>query len=127
MNFRERRTKLMSKTIKIIDLLNKIANGEEFPKKVKFEDKIYTYYNEMTDYKNEGYFLFDMISDGCVKDFLNDKVEIIEEQEEIDKLEIDDNGFIHTNNGAWKGRKLDVEFAKAINKLADEIKNIKEK
>lgn len=80
----------MSKTITIIQLLNKIANGEEFPKKVKFEDKIYTYYNEMTDYKNEDYFLFDMISDGCVKDFLNDKVEIIEEQEEIDIQELEE-------------------------------------
>jgi len=89
----------MSKTIKIIDLLNKIANGEEFPKKVKFEDKIYTYYNEMTDYKNEDYFLFNMISDGCVKDFLNDKVEIIEEQEEIDiqnieKIQFPDNAAL---------------------------------
>ena len=61
------------------------------------------------------------------KDFLNDTVEIIEEQEGIDKLEIDENGFIHTNNGTWKGRKLDVAFAETINKLAEAIKNIKEK
>ena len=29
------------KTIKIIDLLNKIANGEEVPKKIKYENDIY--------------------------------------------------------------------------------------
>ena len=52
---------------------------------------------------------------------------IVEEQEEIDKLEIDENGFIHTNNGTWKGRKLDVVFAETINKLVEEVKNIKEK
>jgi hypothetical protein len=73
----------MNKKIKIIDLLVKIANGEEFPKKVKFKDKIYTYNSEVTDYKYDD-FLFDVISNECVKDFLNDTVEIIEEQEEID-------------------------------------------
>lgn len=52
---------------------------------------------------------------------------VVEEQEKIDKLEIDENGFIHTNNGTWKGRKLDVAFAEAINKLVEEVKNIKEK
>lgn len=57
---------------------------------------------------------------------MNKKFRIVEEQEEIDKLEIDENGFIHTNNGSWKGRKLDIAFAESINKLAEEIKNIKE-
>ena len=33
----------MSKTIKIIDLLNKIANGEDVPKKIKFRDDIYEF------------------------------------------------------------------------------------
>lgn len=58
---------------------------------------------------------------------MNKKFRIVEEQEGIDKLEIDENGFIHTNNGSWKGRKLDIAFAEVINKLADEVKNIKEK
>ena len=29
----------MSKTIKIIDLLNKTANGEEVPRKIKYAEK----------------------------------------------------------------------------------------
>ena len=29
--------------MKIIDLLNKIANGEEVPKKIKYKGSIYTY------------------------------------------------------------------------------------
>ena len=33
----------MSKAIKVIDLLNKIANGEEVPKKIKFRDDIYEF------------------------------------------------------------------------------------
>lgn len=118
----------MSKRIKIIELLNKIANGEEFPKKVKFEDRIYTYYNEMTDYKNENYFLFDMISDGCVKDFLNDTVEIIEEQEEIDIKKIDEIHSIFIENSTCGE---DVKFlARKYNELVQAVKqldkNIKE-
>ena len=30
----------MSKTIKIIDLLNKIANGEELPENIKYDNTI---------------------------------------------------------------------------------------
>lgn len=35
------------KTIKIIDLLNKIANGEEVPKKIKINNVIYEYIGYM--------------------------------------------------------------------------------
>lgn len=119
----------MSKTIKIIGLLNKIADGEEVPKKIKFHgldfelDELERCYIHNIHNDND----LDMTTDGLKYSQLNDIAEIIEEQEELDKLEIDDNGFIHTNNGAWKGRKLDVAFAKLINKLAEEVKNIKEK
>ena len=111
----------MSKTIKIIELLNKIANGEEFPKKVKFEDKIYTYYNEMADYKNEGYFLFDIISDGYVKDFLNDKVEIIEEQEEINIQDIEELDESFNNGFEDENRHKINELVKAVKKLDKNI------
>ena len=167
----------MSKTIKIIDLINALANNDKKPYQVKYEGNIYTWncLNHYVDRKN-GTSLFYAVID--YKNFLNDTVEIIEEkegidkeenyklkielndlyslnkkilreiaskhykftvpvtrnyveiieeQEVIDKLEIDENGFIYTNNGTWKGRKLDVAFAKSINKLAEEVKNIKEK
>ena len=39
----------MNKTIKIIDLLNKIANGE-IPNKIKYKKLIYEYLE--TDYRN---------------------------------------------------------------------------
>lgn len=117
--------------IKVIDLLNMISKGEELPKRIKYK---YDYEDEMHIFKlNEDNLYIeqydDRLLDFIYPDFrnLNDTVEIIEEQEEIDKLEIDENGYIDTNNGSWKGRKLDVEFAKAINKLAEAIKNIKEK
>jgi hypothetical protein len=79
--------------MKIIDLLNKIANGEEVPKKIKYKNKIYNYekfnigYGK--DYFNaewkieKGYrhttnnnsYIYLNINDYC----LNDEIEIIEE------------------------------------------------
>lgn len=62
--------------MKIIDLLNKKANGEEMPKKIKYKNDIYEY--EDYDYfsVNRGYF-FDKYN---VSGMLNEEVEIIEEE-----------------------------------------------
>ena len=65
--------------MKVIDLLNKIANGEEVPKKIKYINKFFDYDN--ADYFNTdiGY-LFERCT-LCV--ILNDEVEIIEEEKKI--------------------------------------------
>ena len=79
----------MNKTIKVIDLLNKIAKGEEVPKKIKIRDKIYEYKytTNGTGYVTEDWDWFnDMMFDEQLT--LNMDVEIIEEQEEIDIQEI---------------------------------------
>ena len=36
--------------IRVIDLLNKIANGEDVPKKIKYDEYIYNYSKECKDY-----------------------------------------------------------------------------
>ena len=84
--------------IKIIDLLNKVANGEEVPKKVKFDDKIFEHDNDDYVIKSEypdvsDDYLFDNI---CAnKEELNFEVEIIEEkvetsiEERLSKVERD--------------------------------------
>ena len=68
--------------MKIIDLLNKIANGEEVPKKVKY-DNIYEYdYDE----KNYAYFFIDhynYLFDEDITQILDDEVEILEEEKKI--------------------------------------------
>ena len=43
----------MSKTIKIIDLLNKIANGEEPPEKIRIAGHRYKYNKETKDYDSD--------------------------------------------------------------------------
>ena len=92
--------------MKIIDLLNKIANGEKVPKKIKYKNKIYEWKEYDVCYgkimtkkgwvKEHGYVAEEnrtyFYLKHCYQD-LNDKVEIIEEQkkipEKIEQVEID--------------------------------------
>lgn len=74
--------------MKIIDLLNKIANGEEVPKKIKWGEFILEY-EELGyhDYKFLGtgnHLLFQ----GFATSVLNDEIEVIEEPKKIEKLYI---------------------------------------
>ena len=73
--------------MKVIDLLNKIANGEEVPKKIRYNNVIFTYYENADEirklyiYEKHNIFWFD-------RDFFNldTEIEIIEEDKEIDKI-----------------------------------------
>ena len=102
--------------MKIIDLLNKIANGEEVPKEI-FYKKQWWKYNPNNDYEGTdwgGCFLNNVL----ICD-LNDEVEIIEEKE-IEKLDI-------TDRRKWEDcTPLTVEIMAKINELIDEIKKLKE-
>lgn len=96
----------MNKKIKIIELLNKIANGEEPPKKIKKEELEGDSFEDLID--NLKYF---------DKDFsktLNDEVEILgDNTEEIEKLSIE-----------WSvneiAGKVD-ELIKAVNKIRKDL------
>lgn len=91
----------MTNKIKIIDLLNKMANKKNMPKIVKFQNYIYEFEDFRNDYVivNNGFnqnlsssFLFFGIFSKNTN-YLNDYVEIIEEVEkpkEIDSLELVD-------------------------------------
>lgn len=73
--------------MKVIELLNKIANGEEIPKKIKYQNYIYEYQhrrdtensfnymcNENGEYLSRRYF---------IDNILNEEVEIIEENKKL--------------------------------------------
>ena len=82
--------------MKVIDLLNKIANGEEVPQKIKIGNKIYNY-ETFNIGKGDNYFTaewkkvkgYRINYDGTyyyleIRDYnLNDEVEIIEEEKKI--------------------------------------------
>ena len=101
--------------MKVIDLLNKIANGEEFNScKIKFTGIEPEEVNE--------YFIYDRLYEEDLK--LNDEVEIIEESKKIEKITVREKtlGF---QNGEWTARNMDKAFAIKINELIDKINNLK--
>ena len=119
--------------IKIIDLLNKIANGEEVPKKIKWENIIYAYSEYDKDYleypfSDEEYKgLFDM-RNNILTQFLNDEVEIIEEDKKIEKEDLFkiDASMSKASLVAWQKANNGI-LKKKIDELIDEINNLKEK
>ena len=66
--------------MKIIDILNDIANRKEVPLKIKWRDKIWKYYIRNQDYyASNGEALFENMAMIRTLDFITDEVEIIED------------------------------------------------
>ena len=111
--------------IKIIDLLNKIANGEEIPKKILLNGIVFEYQEDDYLYKDEDkkeHWLFSASYTDkytWLENFLKAEVEIIEEPKKIKKLDIDfkkiDDEIVY------------LEFESNINEIIDEINNLKDK
>lgn len=108
------------KTIKIIDLLNKIANGEEVPLKIHygFDDyKLISYGYKTKIYQclNKPYNVFSVKTD-C----LNDEVEIIEDKK-IEKLKRD---MLYTTSNDEEYKELLKIFNNKYNTCVDKINEI---
>lgn len=118
--------------MKIIDILVKIANNEEVPKKIKYQDKIWEYKEYNSDYKNEDINLFeDLFKKFNTKYFINAEVEIIEEPKKIEKIKISTDKcgrryIAGVKNKIFSYANADLIFADKINELIDEIYKMKE-
>ena len=104
--------------MKVIDLLNKIANGEEVPspiyyKKLYFDFDDGDYFNQKTTY-----WLF---NDNDIESILNDEVEIIEEDKEIEKIKYYDDSIAWVIDGAWQLSDIDKIAIDKINEIIDKI------
>ena len=116
--------------ITFYELLRLVKDGKA-PKKIKFGNIELEY-----DEKNEDYYsyygrgLFEYKFVNC-KNFLNDDVEIIEEDKKIEKIKSNGDEFYSDYIGTWISKnKTDAycEFLmNKINELTDEINNLKEK
>lgn len=115
----------MNKKIKVIELLNKIANGEEIPKEIKFKNKIYKYYKEQQDYivyTDEDEFcgetlLFNVMRSHFMPELLEKEVEILEgNTEEIEEYK----GESFEQLGYEVG-KLSIAIAKGFEKAIKEL------
>ena len=102
--------------MKIIDLLNKIAKGEEVPKKIKYNNELWEYYEDLKDYIRPGKpnTLFTMY---YVHEILNNEAEVLEEvedkeYEDIEEIKIcldNDKYFIDEINALIRNQKKILE------------------
>ena len=111
--------------MKIIDLLNKIANGEEVPKKIKINGIIFDYQGDDYLYKDKKAKEYWLFSAGYtdkfmwLDSFLNTNVEIIEEEKKIpEKLP---NSYYHENDDVIKDM-----FKCKINEIIDYLESKRE-
>lgn len=113
--------------MKIIDLLVKIANGEETPNKIKWQGRIYEKRNETT-YMNEYNELFES---NFIFEDLTDEIEIIEDKPKIEKIKMNGNGFYSEYVESWiEKSKCDAYceyLSNKINELIEQVNYLLEK
>lgn len=77
--------------MKLIDIFNKIANGEDLPNKIKYNDNVYEYDDSSKEYRimNNYFYLTQTIANDTrdLDIILNDEVEVIKRKMEIDEEE----------------------------------------
>ena len=116
--------------MKVIDLLNKIANGE-YPT-IKDGINKYEYDKDENDYiTGMGYNYEHYFSNINILDYLNDEVEIIEEDKKIYKLDwVEGNTFSKIQENSYLSRKeiqlLDSNFKELGNKINEIIDKLNE-
>ena len=118
----------MKKTIRIIDLLNKIANGEEAPKKINYDGLIYifdiaenNYISEKADYYDGNYITHKYLTESFEFDILNNEVEILDE-EEFEDIE-EKSVYMDFSCDYWKQAQMD-ELANTLTRYELAIKKI---
>ena len=130
----------MNKKIKVIELLNMVANKEKLPKKIKygepsFINKIY----ELSDVAYIDYIAHYEGKTNCLfldhnTNILNDYVEILEDEEEIDIQELEDVNLFDNgqnfNDMPIIIKSYDDNFTNinnTINKLVQAVKQLDKK
>lgn len=114
--------------MKIIDLLNKIANGEEVPKKIAIQNEVLIYNEDEILNLQDCYYMVDD-EDATWKIWayeLNDEVEILEEEKKIPEKLIKLNNvsnssdLIALSQMQWENNKL---IENKINEIIDYLKS----
>ena len=117
----------MNKKIKIIELLNRIANREEVPRKIIFLNEELEYDELCQDYigfsKSGGGTLFTyLFTNESTRNFINDRVEILEDNtEEIEELKPVEDGLAYRYEWSEIPNKIN-ELVKAVNEIRKDEK-----
>lgn len=123
--------------IKIIDILNKIANGEEIPKKIKYAEEILKYDGYKDGYKID---YIDGDGDGLFNEYawiteLNDEVEIIDEPKEkkikkVNTYVLCDSDFHRKCDDGYSLSATEIidrafeEYSYKINEIIDKVNDL---
>lgn len=122
------------KTIKIIDLLNKIANGEEVPQTIKYDDFYWNWCGSCKIYeaRDEENIEINLYRSLVYEGDLNDEVEILDKEDEFEDIySLCDNSeqynFSSRQTGMTKEdrRLLDSNFKELLIVVNQLIKNQK--
>ena len=109
--------------MKIIDLLNKIANGEEVPQEIIAGDSEHKYYynKELKDYRDEKTHenLFEDEIGKFLKYYLNDEVEILEEEPR--DIEICGSFFTKSEYDKLAQKREEKEIPEKINNWVSNV------
>lgn len=99
--------------MKVIDLLNKIANDEDVPKTIRYKGQILYFDEKLQDY----YDVNDMnaLIGNYYSGKLNSEIEILEENKPIEKISCQTYGLYHSD--------VETEFVKQLNKQTAEFRN----
>ena len=118
--------------IRVIDLLNKIANEEEVPERIKVDNIIYRYENWEHFYYTDDEAREDLLvrgKDYSTNDFLNWNVELIEDEpidiDNIEELELIGTNFIDMDKNELKDNINKNRIN--LNKLVQAVKQLDKK
>ena len=122
------------KKIRIIDLLNKIANGEEVPKKIKYKTWTFIYVDDFYSYMKENYLeiagneVISFMGYIVSMEELNDEVEILEEKKIPNKIQSIGEKFYCDNIDSWIDKEKTSAYCEYLmNKYNDLIDYLESK
>ena len=111
--------------MKIIDILNKINNGEEVPEKIKFNGDVFIYNSTTKDYEHnirpglDDTLLFRVMNTHFITELLKAEVEVIEENKGIERLPVYPS-YAYRKEDISENRLKINELVRAVNKLTKE-------
>lgn len=124
--------------MKVIDLINKIANDENMPRKIIYEGDIFEYRRDLDDYEiydeiNNHYdYLLENPYGKAYSEFFNDEIEVIEEEKNIEKLPYYSLEKVQKakNKKEWYEKIVELfeqmtnDYHKKINELTDAVNKL---